>query len=95
MNIRTERTPIGDYYAIDNDTYDGAPDAGRAGAMGWGKTEQGAIDDLAEQLGAESPTAAIRDFLMAVDRGYLGAMPSGFNDSAFTKALRAQINSNT
>lgn len=31
---------------------------------------------------------------MAVDRGYLGTLPSGFNDSAFVKALRAQINSN-
>lgn len=94
MNIRTERTPIGDYYAIDNDTYDGTPDAGRAGAMGWGKTEQGAIDDLAEQLCAETPEQAIRDFLMAVDRGWLGQMPSGFNSSAFVKALRAQINTN-
>lgn len=36
----------------------------------------------------ETPEQAIRDFLMAVDRGWLGQMPSGFNDSAFTKALR-------
>lgn len=93
MNIRTERTPVGDWYAIDADTYDGAPDAGRAGATGWGKTERQAIDDLADQRGAETPTSAIRDFLMAVDRGYLGQMPSGFNDSAFVKALRAHINS--
>jgi hypothetical protein len=94
MKIRTERTPVGDWYAIDNDTYDGAPDAGRAGAMGWGKSEQDAIADLLDQRGTETPTSAIRDFLMAVDRGYLGTLPSGFNDSAFVKALRAQINSN-
>jgi hypothetical protein len=38
----------------------------------------------------ETPTTAIRDFLTAVDRGYLGPMPAGFNDSAFVKALREQ-----
>ena len=38
----------------------------------------------------ETPTQAIRDFLQAVDRGYLGQMPSGFNDSAFVVALRNQ-----
>jgi len=38
----------------------------------------------------ETPIKAIRDFLKAVDRGYLGQMPSGFNDSAFVKALRDQ-----
>ena len=31
---------------------------------------------------------AIRDFLKAVDRGYLGKMPDGFNVSAFVTALR-------
>jgi hypothetical protein len=50
MNIRTGQTPIGDWYAIDDDTYDGAPDAGRAGTMGLGKTEAEAIADLIEQL---------------------------------------------
>lgn len=49
-NIRTELTPIGDWYAIDADEYDGAPDAGRAGTMGWGKTEAEAIADLIERL---------------------------------------------
>jgi len=39
----------------------------------------------------ETAHDAIRDFLMAVDRGYLGPMPPGFNDSAFVKALRAQV----
>ena len=42
----------------------------------------------------ETPEQAIRDFLKAVDSGWLGQMPEGFNDSAFVKALRAQINSN-
>jgi hypothetical protein len=41
----------------------------------------------------ETPTSAIRDFLTAVDRGYLGSMPAGFNDSAFVKALREQAGS--
>jgi len=35
--------------------------------------------------------SAIKDFLHAVDRGYLGQMPSGFNDSAFVKALRDEV----
>lgn len=34
---------------------------------------------------------AIKDFLTAVDRGYLGQMPPGFNDSAFVKALRDKV----
>lgn len=39
-----------DWYALDSDTYDGAPDAGAASTMGWGRTEQEAIDDLLEQF---------------------------------------------
>ena len=39
----------------------------------------------------ETAQQAIRDFLHAVDRGYLGQMPSGFNESTFVKALRAQV----
>ena len=77
MNIRTERTPVGDWYAIDDDTYDGAPDAGRAGAMGWGKTEHDAVVDLADQRGPETPLSAIRDFLMAADRGSLDLCRAG------------------
>jgi hypothetical protein len=42
----------------------------------------------------ETAQQAIADFLRAVDRGYLGQMPSGFNESAFVKALRAQIETN-
>ncbi len=34
-----------DWLAIDDDTYDGL-----TGPMGWGTTEQAAIDDLLEQL---------------------------------------------
>jgi hypothetical protein len=33
----------------------------------------------------------IKDFLLAVDRGYLGQMPADFNDSAFVKALRDEV----
>lgn len=50
MNICTELQPNGQWTAIDADSYDGAPDAGRAGSMGWGKTEQEAIADLLEKL---------------------------------------------
>lgn len=39
----------------------------------------------------ESAPQAIKDFLHAVDRGYYGQMPSGFNDSAFVKALRDEV----
>lgn len=39
----------------------------------------------------ESARSAIKDFLLAVDRGYLGKMPDGFNASAFVIALRAQV----
>jgi hypothetical protein len=60
--------------------------------MGWGKTESEAVNDLADQRPSETPTEAIRDFLMAADRGWLGRMPDGFNDSAFVRSLRAQIN---
>jgi len=42
----------------------------------------------------ETPQQAILDFLKAVDRGYFGAMPSGFNDSAFVAALRKQVANN-
>jgi hypothetical protein len=40
---------------------------------------------------AETAQQAIKDFLHAVDRGYLGQMPAGFNESAFVKALWAQV----
>ena len=49
-NIRTELQPNGEWTAVDADNYDGAPDAGRARSMGWGKTEQEAVDDLIEKL---------------------------------------------
>ena len=41
----------------------------------------------------ETARSAIKDFLHAVDRGYLGTMPDGFNASAFVIALRAQVRS--
>ena len=50
LSIQTRRMPNGQWTAIDNDTYDCAPDAGRARAMGWGDTEADAISDLLEQL---------------------------------------------
>jgi hypothetical protein len=51
MKIRTQQTPLGDWYAIDDDTYDGAPDAGRSGSIGFGDTEAEAIADLKDKLG--------------------------------------------
>ena len=50
LDIKTEHQPNGEWTAIDRNTYDGAPDAGRAGSIGWGTTEQDAIDDLIEKL---------------------------------------------
>lgn len=57
MNIRTHYVyppiPVRDFdwSAIDEDTYDGAPDAGqRAQMIGFGKTEAEAIADLKQQI---------------------------------------------
>jgi hypothetical protein len=35
-----------DWSAVDDDTYDGAPDSGNRNQIGYGATEQEAIDDL-------------------------------------------------
>lgn len=48
MTIRTysERTPWGiEFYALDDDTYDGAPDS-KMNIIGVGPTEEAAIADL-------------------------------------------------
>ena len=50
MKIITDKQPNGEWTAIDEDTYDGAPDCPHM--MGWGDTEQEAIEDL-ERLFAE------------------------------------------
>jgi hypothetical protein len=50
VTIISDLQPNGEWTAYDADTYDGAPDAGRAGTIGWGKTKQEAIDDLVEKL---------------------------------------------
>ena len=47
MNIKT-RKEYGWWYAIDEDTYDGADDGNNE--QGCGRTEQEAIDDLKEKL---------------------------------------------
>lgn len=39
------------WYAIDDETFDGAPDAGKASTIGRGHTPGAAIADLLEQLG--------------------------------------------
>lgn len=52
MNIRTTfiYPPIPDrsydWCAVDDDTYDGAPDSGNRHHVGYGATEQEAVDDL-------------------------------------------------
>jgi hypothetical protein len=43
MKLKTERQPNGEWTAIDEDTYDGAAPLHM---MGWGNTEQEAIEDL-------------------------------------------------
>ena len=39
-----------DWSAVDDETYDGAPDAGRCRVIGYGKTEEEAVEDLMEQM---------------------------------------------
>ena len=39
-----------DWSAIDDNTYDGAPDSSTRNQIGYGRTEQDAIDDLIAQL---------------------------------------------
>lgn len=57
MKIRTDywRKPIPtsayDWSAVDDDTYDGAPDSGNRNQIGYGATEEAAIADLMEILG--------------------------------------------
>jgi len=43
----------------------------------------------------ETAKQAIRDFLKAVDGGFLGRMPDGFNNSSFVIDLRVQANAET
>ena len=45
MKLRTKLQPNGEWTAIDDDSYDG-----EGSPMGWGATEQAAVDDLKEQL---------------------------------------------
>jgi hypothetical protein len=58
MKIRTDYWPKPipthrfDWIAIDDDTYDGAPDSGNRNQIGYGATEEEAIADLLEQLSA-------------------------------------------
>lgn len=47
------------------------------------------VCDMAERFA--NAQSSIRDFLTAVDKGYLGKMPDGFNASAFVTALRAAV----
>ena len=56
MNIRTTFIfpPISvrcfDWQAVDDDTYDGAPDSATRNHIGYGRTEAEAISDLMEKL---------------------------------------------
>ncbi len=45
MKLRTTLQPNGEWTAIDDNSYDG-----EGSPMGWGATEQIAVDDLKEQL---------------------------------------------
>lgn len=42
-----------DWSAVDDDTYDGAPDS-RSAVIGWGRTEEEAIADLLDQIEEKS-----------------------------------------
>ena len=48
MKIKTDVNPLNEWQAIDADSYDGAPDS--RDVVGYGKTEQEAIEDLLEKL---------------------------------------------
>ncbi len=43
------------YYAIDRDTYDGAPDSTTRNHIGYGRTEAEAVADLMEQIEDRTP----------------------------------------
>lgn len=49
MNITTQYTVWGSWYAVNEDSYDGLDD-GYNNVFGYGDTEQEAIDDLKERL---------------------------------------------
>lgn len=59
MKIRTTYAPPPiplrqfDWSAVDDDTYDGAEDSGTRNQVGYGRTEQEAIDDLMSILEAD------------------------------------------
>jgi hypothetical protein len=50
VKIRTQQHYRDQWTAIDESTYDGAPDAGAARTMGLGNTEETAIEDLLRQM---------------------------------------------
>ncbi|HET6198246.1 MAG TPA: hypothetical protein VFE12_20955 [Acetobacteraceae bacterium] len=70
MDIRTDyvHPPIPDrrydWSAIDRDTYDGAPDAGCGNTIGFGRTEQEAVEDLLElfESGSDWQVEAAREY---------------------------------
>lgn len=53
VKVRTDKDPTGWWWAIDDSRYDGAPDAGRQ-LMGYGPTQQDAIDALVLEIEEES-----------------------------------------
>lgn len=60
MKIRTQQVwnsttdPDWNWNAIDDDTYDGAPDSSNRNQVGWGATEEKAIEDLKRILEEDS-----------------------------------------
>lgn len=52
MNITTEKRGHKDWWAVDADSYDGAPDS-NTNFVGFGDTEAEAIEDLKRLLGEE------------------------------------------
>lgn len=53
MRVRIGDKVAGHVTAIDEDTYDGAPDSATRNQVGVGRTEQEAVEDLASKLNIE------------------------------------------
>lgn len=70
-------------------TYDGAPDAGRGSAIGWGPTPEDAIADLKEQLNLCATPGCLAD---GVDSGPIPWMHCQQHaDDAAADALAARV----
>ena len=67
MKIRTQQLYPGQWTAYDEDTWDGAPDAGSFRTIGLGNSEETAIEDLLQQFEDGKPwqQEAVREWKVA------------------------------